>query len=361
MDEVAARGRAGARPRASSPPSAAAPDGKLIARALQRRVPGRARPRPRSCCARRRRSPQQPTLKALPRDARRRLPLQRLLRERRGLDGAGRAASSPPSGPTRSTRTSGSTTRPPSRPSSPCATTRRRRSWRSSAAELQELENHLPIDPKLRNPKLGALAPIRVVNVVFSAGDAQPRRADRRLQPAQRRARGEGEGHQARDAQERAGGQVPARCCCPSPRWRSPPADRKDVAFDAFFTHILMHELMHGLGPHNITVDGQADHGAPGAAGVLQRARGGQGGHLRPVGAAVPGGQGRARQGAGAHHVHDVPRLRVPLHPLRHRRGARQGHRAAAQLLPRRGRGQGERGRHLRGGAGEDQGRRRRR
>jgi hypothetical protein len=31
-------------------------------------------------------------------------------------------------------------------------------------AELQEIENNLPIDPKFRNPKLGALAPIRVVN-----------------------------------------------------------------------------------------------------------------------------------------------------------------------------------------------------
>jgi hypothetical protein len=30
------------------------------------------------------------------------------------------------------------------------------------------------------------------------------------------------------------------------------------VSFDAFFTHILMHELMHGLGPHNITVNGRA-------------------------------------------------------------------------------------------------------
>ncbi len=29
------------------------------------------------------------------------------------------------------------------------------------------------------------------------------------------------------------------------------------VSFDAFFTHILMHELMHGLGPHNITVGGR--------------------------------------------------------------------------------------------------------
>jgi hypothetical protein len=35
------------------------------------------------------------------------------------------------------------------------------------------------------------------------------------------------------------------------------PADRDRVAFDAFFTHILMHELMHGLGPHTITAVGQ--------------------------------------------------------------------------------------------------------
>jgi hypothetical protein len=37
-----------------------------------------------------------------------------------------------------------------------------------------------------------------------------------------------------------------------------PAAQQKDVSFDAFFTHILMHELMHGLGPHNITVAGRS-------------------------------------------------------------------------------------------------------
>src|SRR5262249_59741458 len=36
---------------------------------------------------------------------------------------------------------------------------------------LQEIENNLPEDPKYRNPKLGALAPIRVVEEVFAAGD----------------------------------------------------------------------------------------------------------------------------------------------------------------------------------------------
>ncbi len=27
-----------------------------------------------------------------------------------------------------------------------------------------------------------------------------------------------------------------------------------DVSFEPFFTHILAHELMHGLGPHQINV-----------------------------------------------------------------------------------------------------------
>ena len=40
------------------------------------------------------------------------------------------------------------------------------------AGELQDIENHLPIDPKYRNPKLGALARIVVVNEIFCSGDA---------------------------------------------------------------------------------------------------------------------------------------------------------------------------------------------
>ena len=33
--------------------------------------------------------------------------------------------------------------------------------------------------------------------------------------------------------------------------------DQKQVSFDAFFTHIVMHELMHGLGPHAIKINGR--------------------------------------------------------------------------------------------------------
>jgi len=33
--------------------------------------------------------------------------------------------------------------------------------------------------------------------------------------------------------------------------------DQAALAFDAFFSQIVVHELMHGLGPHNITVNGR--------------------------------------------------------------------------------------------------------
>ena len=56
-------------------------------------------------------------------------------------------------------------------------------------AELQELEDHLPIDPALRNPKLGGAGadPRRERRLLRRR--RQPRRADGGLQPAERRAR----------------------------------------------------------------------------------------------------------------------------------------------------------------------------
>jgi hypothetical protein len=36
-----------------------------------------------------------------------------------------------------------------------------------------------------------------------------------------------------------------------------PAAAQKDLNFDLFFTHIVAHELTHGLGPHQITVNGR--------------------------------------------------------------------------------------------------------
>lgn len=121
---------------------------------------------------------------------------------------------------------------------------------------LQELENNLPIDPSLRNPKLGALAPIRVVNVVFTAGDANSgvQTAAFNLPNDERVVKEKGTKRvMLKNVQESKFSKVLE----PISKVALASADQPNVSFDAFFTHILMHELMHGLGPHNITVGGR--------------------------------------------------------------------------------------------------------
>ena len=124
-------------------------------------------------------------------------------------------------------------------------------------AELQEIENNLPIDSKYRNPKLGALAPIRVVNTVFSSGDANRgvQTAAFNLPNDERVVAEKGSKRvmlkNNQDAKFRMVLQPISKVALDA-------ADQGKVAFDAFFTHILMHELMHGLGPHNITSGGRA-------------------------------------------------------------------------------------------------------
>ena len=121
---------------------------------------------------------------------------------------------------------------------------------------LQGLEDSLPIDPRFRNPTLGALSPIRVVNVVFAAGDA-----NRGVQTAAFNLPND-----ERVVQEKGAKRVMLKnmqeakfqkVLAPISTIALPTDERADVSFEAFFTHILMHELMHGLGPSRITVDGR--------------------------------------------------------------------------------------------------------
>jgi hypothetical protein len=122
----------------------------------------------------------------------------------------------------------------------------------SLGAELQGIENNLPIDARYRNPKLGSLAPIRVVDVIFSAGDA-----NRGIQTAAYNLPND-----ERITAEKGAKRVMlkntqdakfAKVLVPISKIALAQKDQPSVDFDAFFTHILMHELMHGLGPHNIT------------------------------------------------------------------------------------------------------------
>ncbi len=124
-------------------------------------------------------------------------------------------------------------------------------------SELQEIENNLPIDPTYRNPKLGALAPIRVVNTVFSSGDGNRgvQTAAYNLPNDERVISEKGSKRVMLKNNQEAKFRMVLQ---PIAQVALAADDRQHVSFDAFFTHILMHELMHGLGPHNIKVGGRA-------------------------------------------------------------------------------------------------------
>lgn len=143
------------------------------------------------------------------------------------------------------------------------------------ARELQDLEDHLPIDPRLRNPKLGAMAPIRVVNSIFGAGDANRgvQTAAFNLPNDEKIEREMGTKRVMLKNVQEAKFRVVLR---PIANVALAAADRKNVRFDAFFSHILMHELMHGLGPHQVTAPGPtgASSGPTGAGGAGTGARG---------------------------------------------------------------------------------------
>jgi hypothetical protein len=127
--------------------------------------------------------------------------------------------------------------------------------------ELQGLEDNLPIDPKLRSPKLGALAPIRVVNSIFSSGDGNRgvQTAAFNLPNDERIAHEMGTKRVMLKNVQEAKFKV---VLLPISKVALAPAQRKDVSFDAFFTHILMHELMHGLGPRQAAAKGMTSRAA---------------------------------------------------------------------------------------------------
>ncbi|HBY64251.1 MAG TPA: hypothetical protein DEH78_30885, partial [Solibacterales bacterium] len=119
------------------------------------------------------------------------------------------------------------------------------------AQHLQDVENHLPIDAQYRNPKLGAMAPIRVVNEIRAAGDAAHgvRTAAFNLPNDERVVREKGAKRvMLKNIQQAKFRMILAPI---AERVLGAP-DRAHLDFDSFFTHILAHELSHGLGPTKV-------------------------------------------------------------------------------------------------------------
>lgn len=121
---------------------------------------------------------------------------------------------------------------------------------------LQELENNLPMDARYRNPKLGTASPIRVVNEVFSSGEGNSgvQTAAFNLPNDERVVKEKGSKRVMLKNVQQAKFQ---KTLIPISRVVLAPVQQPLLSFESFFTHILAHELMHGLGPHNIRVDGQ--------------------------------------------------------------------------------------------------------
>jgi hypothetical protein len=125
------------------------------------------------------------------------------------------------------------------------------------SAHLQDVENTLPIDARYRNPKLGELAPIRVVNEVLAAGDGAHgvRTAAFNLPNDERVVHEKGSKRvMLKNIQE---AKFKTILLPISDRVLSKSA-RADLSFDSFFFHILAHELSHGIGPQQIQVNGRA-------------------------------------------------------------------------------------------------------
>ncbi len=122
---------------------------------------------------------------------------------------------------------------------------------------MQEVENNLPIEPEYRNPKIGALSPIRVVNEVFAAGDGDHgvQTAAYNLPNDERVVHEKGSKRvmlkNVQDAKFKSTLEPIARIVLT-------PQARGSLSFDSFFTHIVAHEMSHGIGPHQITVNGRA-------------------------------------------------------------------------------------------------------
>lgn len=124
------------------------------------------------------------------------------------------------------------------------------------SSHLQEVEDHLPMDPQYRT-KLGGLMPIRVVNEVLSAGDG-----NHGVQTAAYNLPND-----EKVVQQKGSKKVMLKnvqhakfesTLVPISKLVLPPPARKNLSFDSFFTHILAHELSHGIGPHEIRAGGRS-------------------------------------------------------------------------------------------------------
>ena len=211
------------------------------------------------------------------------------------------------------------------------------------AKHMQELEDNLPLDAQYRNPKVGALAPMVVVNQVYGAGDGNMgvQTAAYNLPNDERIISARGSKRvMLKNVQEAKFKST----LTPISKLVLTPEAQQDVDFDSFFTHILAHEITHGLGPHATTIDGKPStprQDLKEAYSTIEEAKADITGLCA---LALHDGQGPAEGHAGAGRggraqaVQHLPRLGLPHPAFRPDRFARARHGHPDELHPRQGR-----------------------
>ncbi|RQV98875.1 MAG: peptidase, partial [Calditrichaeota bacterium] len=120
---------------------------------------------------------------------------------------------------------------------------------------LDEMEKNLPIPDKYKNTRRGSSSPIVVVQEVFTAGDTkagiQTTAFNLPNDERVREARGSKKVMLKNIAQAKFD-----KCWIPIVKEVIHPDMLPSVNFDAYFNHVLMHEMSHGLGPGTIIKNG---------------------------------------------------------------------------------------------------------
>lgn len=116
------------------------------------------------------------------------------------------------------------------------------------AQYLNELEAALPIPDKYKNFNRGSASPVKVVQEVFSAGDTKAGIQTTAFNlPNDERVR-EAKGSKKVMLKNVARAKY-EKCWIPIVNTILAPEPLAKVSFDAYFNHVLMHEVSHGLGP----------------------------------------------------------------------------------------------------------------
>jgi hypothetical protein len=121
---------------------------------------------------------------------------------------------------------------------------------------LNQLERNLPIPARYRNTRRGSATPIVVVQEVFSAGDTKAGIQTTAFNlPNDERVR-EAKGSKKVMLKNVAQAKF-QKCWIPIVQEVIIPEELPFITFEAYFNHVLMHEMSHGLGPGTIMKDGQ--------------------------------------------------------------------------------------------------------